>query len=282
MAALNMLWRNMDSHIVWGNSLPLKAHGGWMTTSTILGGQIRSFGPDVAQDLLEASVRAMETRPVAAEKVEGDMPETATAERALRPSPSRLMMQPKERKPPMPVLRRKLPEEDKSRARRRCARRLPQGMLTWWPDASGPTRLGTWYGRLTGEGGFERCPRCLSPSASAKGDGQGGGEVGSAVSHGSGGNAMNVMTYKGYEALVQYDEDAEIFHGEVMNLRDVITFQGSSVKELKKAFADSVEDYLAFCKERGEEPEKPYSGQFIVRVDPRSIRRWSWPPNAPE
>src|SRR5258706_15436812 len=76
------------------------------------------------------------------------------------------------------------------------------------------------------------------------------------------------MTYKGYEALVQYDEDAEIFHGEVMNLRDVITFQGSSVSELKQAFADSVEDYLAFCKEREEEPEKPYSGQFVVRVEP--------------
>jgi predicted HicB family RNase H-like nuclease len=79
---------------------------------------------------------------------------------------------------------------------------------------------------------------------------------------------MNVMSYKGYEAVVQYDEDAEIFHGEVINLRDVITFQGCSVMELKQAFADSVEDYLAFCKERGEEPEKPYSGQFVVRVDP--------------
>lgn len=79
---------------------------------------------------------------------------------------------------------------------------------------------------------------------------------------------MNMMSYKGYEAFVQYDEDAEIFHGEVMNLRDVITFQGTSVNELKQALADSVEDYLAFCKQRGEEPEKPYSGQFVVRVDP--------------
>jgi predicted HicB family RNase H-like nuclease len=79
---------------------------------------------------------------------------------------------------------------------------------------------------------------------------------------------MNMMTYKGYEALVQYDEDAELFHGEVVNLRDVITFQGSSVQELKRDLADSMEDYLAFCKERGEEPEKPYSGQFVVRVDP--------------
>ena len=79
---------------------------------------------------------------------------------------------------------------------------------------------------------------------------------------------MNTMSYKSYHAIVSYDEDDEVFHGEVMDLRDVITFQGKSVKELKKAMADSVEDYLAFCKERGEEPEKPFSGQFVVRIDP--------------
>jgi predicted HicB family RNase H-like nuclease len=79
---------------------------------------------------------------------------------------------------------------------------------------------------------------------------------------------MNTMSYKGYDALVEYDESADIFHGEVLNLRDVITFQGSSIDELKKALADSVDDYLEFCKSRGEEPEKPYSGQFVVRVEP--------------
>jgi hypothetical protein len=67
---------------------------------------------------------------------------------------------------------------------------------------------------------------------------------------------MNTMTHKGYEAIVEYDDDADLFHGEAMNTRDVITFQGRSVDELKTAFASSVEDYLAFCRERGEEPEK--------------------------
>ena len=79
---------------------------------------------------------------------------------------------------------------------------------------------------------------------------------------------MTTMSYKGYQAVVEYDEAAGIFHGEVADLRDVITFQGKSVAELKKAFAASIEDYLAFCKERGEEPEKPYSGQFVVRTEP--------------
>ena len=76
------------------------------------------------------------------------------------------------------------------------------------------------------------------------------------------------MTYKGYEAVIEFDEEAGIFHGEVINTRDVITFQGTSVPELKAAFKDSVEDYLEFCHERGEKPEKPFSGTFTVRIPP--------------
>ncbi len=77
-----------------------------------------------------------------------------------------------------------------------------------------------------------------------------------------------MMEYKGYIARVDFDDDAGIFFGEVVNLRDVITFQGESVDDVRQAFKDSVDDYLVFCRERGEEPEKPYSGQFVVRLEP--------------
>jgi len=77
-----------------------------------------------------------------------------------------------------------------------------------------------------------------------------------------------MMEYKGYFAKVEFDDDASIFHGEVINLRDVITFEGETVKELKQVFQDSVDDYLDFCAERSEDPEKPYSGKFVVRVEP--------------
>jgi predicted HicB family RNase H-like nuclease len=83
---------------------------------------------------------------------------------------------------------------------------------------------------------------------------------------------MTTMTYSGYQAVIEFDDEAEVFHGEVAGLRDVITFQGKSVAELKKAFRDSVDDYLAFCRSRGEEPEKPFSGQFIVRTAPQTHR----------
>jgi predicted HicB family RNase H-like nuclease len=81
------------------------------------------------------------------------------------------------------------------------------------------------------------------------------------------------MTYKGYQAKVEMDEEAGLFHGEVLNTRDVITFQGRSVRELKKAFADSVDDYIEFCAARGEDPEKPFSGKFLVRVSPEMHRK---------
>ncbi|MBI4319212.1 MAG: type II toxin-antitoxin system HicB family antitoxin [Chloroflexi bacterium] len=81
------------------------------------------------------------------------------------------------------------------------------------------------------------------------------------------------MEYRGYVAKIEFDDEADVFHGEVMNLRDVITFQGESVAQLRQAFQESVDDYLAFCAERGEEPEKPYSGKFSLRLDPELHRR---------
>lgn len=84
-----------------------------------------------------------------------------------------------------------------------------------------------------------------------------------------------MMTYKGYYATVSFDDEAEIFHGEVVGLKDVITFQGRSVEELKVALEDSIEDYLDFCASRGEEPDKPYSGKFVLRVEPALHRRLS-------
>ena len=77
-----------------------------------------------------------------------------------------------------------------------------------------------------------------------------------------------MMEYKGYIGKVEFDDAANIFHGEVINLRDVVTFQGETVRDLRSAFKESVDDYLEFCQERGESPEKPYSGKFMVRVEP--------------
>ncbi len=80
------------------------------------------------------------------------------------------------------------------------------------------------------------------------------------------------MEYKGYIGKVEIDEDAGLLHGEVINIRDVVTFQGRTVEELQQALRDSVEDYLAFRAQRGEDPEKPFSGKFVVRL-PADLHR---------
>ena len=78
-----------------------------------------------------------------------------------------------------------------------------------------------------------------------------------------------MMKYKGYFGdIKEFDAEAGIIHGEVVGLKDVITFQGTTVQELKQAFHDSVDDYLVWCEERGEKPEKTYSGNFRLRIKP--------------
>ncbi len=74
------------------------------------------------------------------------------------------------------------------------------------------------------------------------------------------------MKYKGYYGQISYDDNAEIFHGEVIGLKDVITFQGKTVAQLQKAFKDSINDYLTWCKERKEQPEKTFSGNVRIRI----------------
>lgn len=81
------------------------------------------------------------------------------------------------------------------------------------------------------------------------------------------------MEHKGYFGRVEFDDDEGLLHGEILGIRDVVTFQGESVDEVRQAFKDSVDEYLAWCAELGRAPERPCSGRFVVRVEPDLHRR---------
>lgn len=81
------------------------------------------------------------------------------------------------------------------------------------------------------------------------------------------------MTYKGYVGTVHYSEEDEIFHGKIGAINDLIMFEGTSVKELKKAFHEAVDDYLGTCEEMNREPQKPFKGSFNVRISPDLHRK---------
>lgn len=77
-----------------------------------------------------------------------------------------------------------------------------------------------------------------------------------------------MLKYKNYIGSVQFDDEAMIFHGEVLGLRDVITFRGTTPSEIKNEFERSIDGYLEWCHELGQEPEKPFSGNIHVRLKP--------------
>ena len=79
-------------------------------------------------------------------------------------------------------------------------------------------------------------------------------------------------TYRGYRAKVTFDYDAQLLHGEVVGTRDVVFFEATSVEELNKEFRFSIDDYLAMCAERGEDPDKHFSGRVPLRVGPELNR----------
>jgi predicted HicB family RNase H-like nuclease len=70
---------------------------------------------------------------------------------------------------------------------------------------------------------------------------------------------ISMMQHKGYFGKVECDDEAQILHGEVLGIKDVVTFQADKANEIEKAFRDSVDDYLAFCKQRGEPPAISHS-----------------------
>ena len=83
------------------------------------------------------------------------------------------------------------------------------------------------------------------------------------------------MKYRGYTGHISYDAEAKIFHGEVVGLSDIITFQGKSTDELERALRDSIDTYIQWCAERGEQPEKTFSGTFNLRLPPELHARIS-------
>ena len=76
------------------------------------------------------------------------------------------------------------------------------------------------------------------------------------------------MNYKGYAARIEYSDEDGCFIGHIAGIKDVIGFHAESVNELRVAYKEAVDDYLAACTKTGRAPQKPYSGKLMLRVPP--------------
>ncbi len=79
---------------------------------------------------------------------------------------------------------------------------------------------------------------------------------------------MKTMTYKGYAARIEYSDEDFCFVGRIAGIKDVIGFHAESVTELKAAFEEAVNDYMATCKKLGRTPQRPYSDKLILDIPP--------------
>ena len=81
------------------------------------------------------------------------------------------------------------------------------------------------------------------------------------------------LHYRDYVGSIGFSEEDEVFHGKVIGIKDMIAFEGDSVKKLVEDFHNAVDEYLEFCEKSGKRPEKPFKGSFNVRIRPELHRQ---------
>lgn len=77
---------------------------------------------------------------------------------------------------------------------------------------------------------------------------------------------MNKLTHKGYTGTIEASIEDSCLHGQILFIEDIITYEGTTVDDIKTSFKEAVDRYLTYCKETGKPSNKPYSGTFNVRV----------------
>lgn len=81
-------------------------------------------------------------------------------------------------------------------------------------------------------------------------------------------NQNDVLEYKGYHSRIEFDSVSKVLHGKIEGIIDLVTFESNSISEIESEFHKAVDDYLAFCADIGQEPNKEYKGSFNIRITP--------------
>ncbi len=78
----------------------------------------------------------------------------------------------------------------------------------------------------------------------------------------------HTMHYKGYDTEVVYEAEDDLLVGHILNISDIVGFDGDSIAQVRAAFEESVDDYLAHCKNISKQPNKPFTGKVMFRIGP--------------
>jgi len=76
----------------------------------------------------------------------------------------------------------------------------------------------------------------------------------------------NYLHYKDYTGSLAFSEEDAVFHGKVIGIKSLISFEGNSVESIINDFHNAIDEYLEFCFINDIVPEKPFKGSFNVRI----------------
>lgn len=79
-------------------------------------------------------------------------------------------------------------------------------------------------------------------------------------------NAKHLMEYEGYYGSYELSTEDNVFYGKIEFIKDLVSYEGESAKEILVAFHDAVDDYIQTCQEQGKEADKPFKGSFNIRI----------------
>ncbi|MCL2494692.1 MAG: type II toxin-antitoxin system HicB family antitoxin [Oscillospiraceae bacterium] len=83
----------------------------------------------------------------------------------------------------------------------------------------------------------------------------------------------NQLHYRGYTGSVAFSEEDGVFHGKVLGISDLISYEGDSVQALTAEFREFIDEYFLFCEENGREPDEPFVSPYPLRLQPDLRRR---------
>lgn len=82
-----------------------------------------------------------------------------------------------------------------------------------------------------------------------------------------------LLEYKGYQGTVEFSEEDCCLYGKVLGIKSLILYEGQTVGELINNFHNFIDEYLDMCEKNGLSPEKPFKGNFNIRIDPELHRK---------
>ena len=80
---------------------------------------------------------------------------------------------------------------------------------------------------------------------------------------------MKNLEYKGYTGSIEYSKEDGLLYGKVLGIQGLISYDGTTGRELEADFIAAIDSYIADCKQESVVPEKPFKGSFNVRISPQ-------------